>query len=50
MSVKRVVDANILAAESKETGSFNIGLGKSTTINQLFQMINDVIGKDIEPV
>jgi len=50
VSVKRVVDANILAAESKETGSFNIGLGKSTTINQLFQMINDVIGKDIEPV
>lgn len=50
VSVKRVVDANILAAESKETGSFNIGLGKSTTVNQLFLMINDVIGKDIEPV
>jgi len=50
VSVKRVVDANILASESKETGSFNIGLGKSTTVNHLFNMINDVLGKDIEPL
>lgn len=50
ISVKRVVDANILAAESKETGSFNIGLGKSTTVNQLFKIIKDVIQKNIEPI
>lgn len=50
VNVKQVVDANILAAQSKETGSYNIGLGKSTTINQLFEIIKESIGKDIEPV
>ena len=47
--VKRVVEANILSAESKETGVFNIGLGKSTSINQLFEIFKNAIGKDIEP-
>ncbi len=47
--VKRVVEANILSAESKETGVFNIGLGKSTSINQLFEIVKNAIGKDIEP-
>lgn len=50
VSVKNVVDANILAAESNEIGAFNIGLGKSTTINQLFKMTKDAIGIDIEPI
>jgi len=50
VSVKKIVDANILAAESSKTGVFNIGLGKSTTINQLFEIIKESIGKDIEPV
>ena len=47
--VKQVVKANILSAESKETGVFNIGLGKSTSINQLFEIVKNTIGKDIEP-
>jgi UDP-glucose 4-epimerase len=50
VSVKHIVAANIMAAESKLTGAFNIGLGKSTTINQLIEMINKIIGKDIKPV
>lgn len=50
VSVKNVVEANILAAESKQTGAFNIGLGKSITINKLFEIIKDVTGKDIEPL
>jgi UDP-glucose 4-epimerase len=50
VSVKHVVTANIMAAESKECGVFNIGLGKSTTINQLVEMINEILGKDIKPV
>lgn len=50
ISVKQVVEANILAAESKETGVFNIGLGKSTSVNQLFEMIKEILEKDIEPV
>ena len=47
--VKQVVKANILSAESKETGVFNIGLGKSTSINQLFEIVKNTMGKDIEP-
>ncbi len=50
VSVKHIVAANIMAAKSKLTGAFNIGLGKSTTINQLLEMINEIIGKDIKPV
>lgn len=50
VSVKNVVAANIMAAESKITGAFNIGLGKGTTINQLAEIINDACGKDIKPV
>lgn len=50
VSVKHVVAANIMAAESKLTGAFNIGLGKSTTINQLFLMIKEIIGIDIQPI
>lgn len=50
ISVKNIVDANILAAESKETGIFNIGIGKSITINHLFGIIKELMGKDIEPL
>jgi UDP-glucose 4-epimerase len=50
VSVKDVVDANLLSARSSETGVFNIGLGKSTTINQLFEIIKNTMDKDIEPV
>ncbi|OEC88449.1 MULTISPECIES: SDR family oxidoreductase [Methanobacterium] len=50
VSVKNIVAANIMAAESKLTGAFNIGLGKSTTINQLFLMIKEIIGIDIQPI
>lgn len=50
VSVKHVVDANIRAAKSKLTGPFNIGLGKSTTINQLLETLNEIMGTDIKPV
>jgi UDP-glucose 4-epimerase len=50
ISVKQVVEANILAAKSNEIGSYNIGLGKSTSINQLFEMIKEIMGKDINPI
>ncbi|UTB32606.1 MAG: SDR family oxidoreductase [Methanobacterium sp. ERen5] len=50
VSVERVVEANELAAESRETGVFNIGLGKSTSINQLFELVKESVKKDIEPV
>ncbi|MGB9937071.1 MAG: SDR family oxidoreductase [Methanobacterium sp.] len=47
--VKNVVDANILAAESKETGNFNIACGRRIVLNDLISMINELLGKDIEP-
>jgi UDP-glucose 4-epimerase len=50
VSVKQVVDANILAAQSNKTGSYNIGLGKSTTINKLYEMITQIMKKDIKPL
>lgn len=50
ISVKQVVKANIQAATSKETGVFNIALGKNTTINQLFDIIKEFMGTDVEPV
>ena len=50
VSVKNIVKANILAAESKKTGAFNIGMGKGITINELFRIIKKLSGKDIEPI
>jgi len=48
--VEHVVDANILACESDKTGVFNIACGRRITINQLVEMINEILGKDIQPV
>ena len=48
--VKHVVDANILACESDKTGIFNIACGRRITINQLVNMINEILEKEIEPV
>ena len=48
--VKHIVDANLKACQSRETGSFNIATGKSTTVNQLVDIINQVLGMDTEPI
>ena len=48
--VKHVAEANIKACESNVTGVFNAAMGKSTTINQLVKIINEVIGKNIMPI
>ncbi len=48
--VKDVVRANILAAESREIGVFNIGCGGSITIAELASTIIDILGKSIEPL
>jgi len=47
--VKDAVNANILAAESKETGVFNIAYGKRISINKLAKSIMNIIGKQIKP-
>jgi len=50
ISVKQVVRANIQACQSDSTGVFNVALGRSTTINQLIEIINQVMDKDVEPI
>ena len=47
--VKNVVDANIKACESKETGVFNIACGRRIILNDLISMINELLEKDIKP-
>jgi len=50
--VKDVVQANILAMKKKKIGHeiFNIGTGKSTSLNQLVDILNKVLGKNIKPL
>lgn len=48
--VDDVVDANILAAESKEEGIFNVGSGKETTLLELLKMLLKVTNSNLEPV
>ncbi len=45
-----VVQANILAAESDAEGTYNIGGGKSTTINQIAGSILNLMGKNLPPI
>ena len=47
--VKKVVQANILAAKSNKTGSFNVACGKRYTLNELVGMLNEILGTDIKP-
>ena len=46
--VKDIAEANIKAAESDYNGVVNVALGKSMTINHLFEVIKDVLDSDIE--
>lgn len=48
--VKDVVRANIMAAESGETGVFNIGSGEAVTINELATAIVSLCSKNLEIV
>jgi nucleoside-diphosphate-sugar epimerase len=50
--VDNVVDANLLAARAGHTAGevVNIACGQAVTVNQIIDMINDLIGKDIKPI
>ena len=48
--IQDVVNANILAMESKAIGVFNASSGKQITINQLAKIITEKIGEDYQPV
>ncbi len=43
--VKDVVKANLIASKDKENNIYNIGTGKETDVNEIFRMLNKVIGK-----
>ena len=50
--VDNVVEANLLAARAPRTGGevINIACGDAVTVNQIIDMINDIVGKDVKPV
>ncbi len=48
--IKDVVRANILAAEGDAYGVFNIGVGRSISINELAELVIKLMGGDIKPI
>ncbi|MCY4732624.1 NAD-dependent epimerase/dehydratase family protein [Natronomonas gomsonensis] len=49
--IDNAIQANILAAESDVTGeAFNVGTGGRVTVNELVEILNDLLGTDIDPV
>ena len=48
--IEDVVQASILAAESNAEGVYNIGSGKSITVNRLAEIILNLMQRDLEPV
>ena len=48
--IEDVVDATILGLGEGIVGTYNIGSGEATTINQLAQMILDITGKSLQPI
>ncbi|PIP19518.1 MAG: LPS biosynthesis protein WbpP [Candidatus Omnitrophica bacterium CG23_combo_of_CG06-09_8_20_14_all_41_10] len=50
--VENVVDANLLAAKAKKVkyGVFNVAGGKNTSILELAKILNNILGKRIQPL
>ena len=46
--VDDVVEANVLSLQKNIKGVFNIGTGKETSVNQLFQKINRIFNSKIQ--
>ncbi|MDQ3283074.1 MAG: NAD-dependent epimerase/dehydratase family protein [Acidobacteriota bacterium] len=46
--VEDVVRANMAASELDVTGIFNVGTGVETTVNELFTVLRDTLGVDVE--
>jgi UDP-glucose 4-epimerase len=47
--VSEVVEANILSMDRGDGSIYNIGMGKPTTVLELFSALKEISGKDIEP-
>jgi nucleoside-diphosphate-sugar epimerase len=50
--IDNVVQANLLAARAKQTGGevVNIACGEAVTVNAIIGMINELLGKHVQPV
>jgi len=48
--VKDVVKANIKACESEFIGPVNIASGEAISVNQLYEIIKNVLGTDLNPI
>lgn len=48
--VNDVINAYLMAAEQKISGIFNIGSGTQTSLKDIFYLIKNIIGIDIEPI
>jgi nucleoside-diphosphate-sugar epimerase len=50
--IDNIVEANMLAARTKRTNGqvINIACGQAVTINEIIDIINDSLGKDIKPI
>jgi len=49
--IDNVMQANILAAEGDVTGEvFNVGCGGRATINELVATLNDLLGRELDPI
>jgi len=50
--VDNVVEANLLAARAEHTAGevVNIACGKAVTVNEVIDIINELLGKDIKPL
>jgi UDP-glucose 4-epimerase len=46
--IDNVVEANILACETKETGAFNVACGRRIVLNDLLDMLNDIMDKNVQ--
>jgi UDP-glucose 4-epimerase len=50
--VDNVVEANLLAARAKKTAGevINIACGQAVTVNEIIDMINEILGKNVKPI
>ena len=46
VSVKDVVKANLLTLKDNSSDIYNIGTGIETNVNELFKLLNEIVGKD----
>lgn len=47
--IKDVVEANLAAMKARESCIVNVGTGKATSFNEIINVLNNVLGKDMEP-